>query len=177
MKQSAIFVFAIFYFVSVVTGELCHDFSWGTPTMTIKEIVHLNLEINGPADGECGDKDKWNLLGDVFALDSKCVCLDHPKGEGKNSFFQPSAKSLKIHVFADIKPNEGLQCPDFLLAHRNETFKEAWLRNYEALVDIAPADGWCKPGQTKWIQKGDTIDKPKDICYCVYGHEFVSDAE
>lgn len=51
--------------------------------MTLKEIIPLNLKREGPADGDCGEKDKWILLGDVFGLPSKCFCIDHPKGDGQ----------------------------------------------------------------------------------------------
>lgn len=82
MKHSATIVFAIIFFTSVVSGEVCHDFDFGTPTSTLKELLHLNLGEEGPADGECGRKDKWILIGDVFGLASKCVCIDHERGAG-----------------------------------------------------------------------------------------------
>lgn len=83
MKHLLALISVLVFLTSVTKGEICPDAKWGTPTSTLGELVRLNLEGDGPADGDCGEKDKWIVLGDIFKLPSKCVCLAVPKGEGE----------------------------------------------------------------------------------------------
>lgn len=73
----------------------------------------MNLEGNGPADGKCGKKDKWMVLGDVFGLPSKCVCFEHPKGEGD---------FVIISNFLEKKILILTQIPSLMMDHNAMTF-------------------------------------------------------
>lgn len=44
--------------------------------------------------------------------------------------------------------------------------REFWTRIYNEQKD-APTDGWCPPGQQKWIVYGSVIGKDRDTCTCV----------
>lgn len=69
--------------LSVTKSENCPPIIYGdNETTTIAEGVLMNLNQEGPSDGECEMGNKWLVLGEPHGMSNKCVCLNIPQGSG-----------------------------------------------------------------------------------------------
>lgn len=69
--------------LSATKSENCPPIIYGdNETTTIREGVLMNLNQEGPSDGECEMGNKWLVLGEQHGMPNKCVCLNIPQGAG-----------------------------------------------------------------------------------------------